>query len=117
MTAFKLKVNAVGRGTCEIDGKEVSSSVMGASIRVGINNPTEIYLELVPGAAEIEGDGIVYVLSGNSVKKFLAGLDLIVVKAEALNSMGWEHGGTDDPIVAAINVIKRMGDEWDANQS
>jgi len=94
MTAFKLKVNAVGRGTCEIDGKEVSSSVMGASIRVGINNPTEIYLELVPG-----------------------GLDPIVVKAEALNSMGWEHGGTDDPIVAAINVIKRMGDEWDANQS
>lgn len=117
MITYKIVTDVLGKGIFEIDGKDAASQIMGATINIGLNKATEIYLQMVPGALELEGEGIVYVLSGNSVKKFLDGLDPEVVKAEALNSMGMGGMGSDDPLLALIEVIKKLGDEFDANQS
>jgi hypothetical protein len=115
MADFKMKIDPVGQGTVEVDGQDISGDVLGVNFQMQRNTLTEIYLQLLPGSAvEIEGSGIVYVLSKDPVKKFLSGLDPNIVKAMALESLGW---GDDDPIVAAVNVIKKLGEEFDADQS
>ena len=115
MTGFKINLTPVGFGSkVEIDGQDVTSQIMGLNITSAVGSPTEIYLQMVPGKLELEGDGIIHVLSSGSVKKFLSGLDPNVVKAMALESMGWDEG---DPLMAVINVIKHLGDEFDGDQS
>lgn len=115
MTHYKIEMNAIGRGTFEIDGQDVSASVQGFSINVRPNTATEIYLQLVPGDIKLEGDGIVYILDGNSLENFLEGLDPEIIKAKALGNMGWDSDGEEDVVIAAVNYIKQLGSEFNGD--
>lgn len=106
---FRVSLGLLGRGKVEVDGRDVSEQVRGLSVTARTDEPTRLYLEHV-GEGEIEGEGIVHVVSDldqrQVVAQFLASLDVEAVEKDVLNESGG-YGDARGPGATVLDVLRR----------
>lgn len=102
---FKVTADAVGHGTVEINGEDVSKRVAGVAVVVEVGQPTVVTLRLVPSAGELSGEGIVRVVDeGDSVLSFLEDIDVGELERATLEGLG---PGSGTPVAEALEHLKR----------
>lgn len=113
MTIHKveIEVNAVGHGSCLIDGQDVSSLLAGIRFESEANHATQVYLRLRPGCEIVlQGEALVSPEQDRLAKevliKIIEGLNPTTIEKAALEGAGWddEEGTT----AAIIRVIKEQ---------
>lgn len=109
---YKITTGAVG-GRLVIDGEDVTDRVDAFGLRVGRTEPTVLSLHLIPGAGDIEGEGLVHVVAdprdeADIICEFLAQIDPGMLEADVLqrNDVGGSFTG---PMLEQLAAYARGG--------
>jgi hypothetical protein len=106
---FRASADTLGHGTLEINGEDWSKTASSWTLRVKPGAPTELWVETVPGATVVEGDGVVKVFG--SEQDFAQAVDafLAQVPARALEAAALERDGLGSSIGESFIAVLR---EW-----
>lgn len=109
----KAQVDALGNGTLEVNGEDVSNRVTGFTIRAARNSPTEVFVEMRPGATSFEGEGVVKVFGAEedflaAMDRVLAGMPAQAIEQEVLMRDG--QGSFGELFIAVLReMVQRAG--------
>lgn len=110
MPKFNIDVSMNGRGTCTVDGKDVSRDIHAIALFAKTGEPTVLQLySYAEGILEGEGVVEVYVDNRKALGEFLRTVDSKVVDKRALGRSSWGDQATlTDHVIA---VLLEMLDE------
>ena len=109
LTRFRIAIDPQGTGTVEVGGRDVSNQVNGIDVQMRVGQPSVVTLHHVAGRGDIEGEGIVRVVSQAEagpaqVAEWLTSVDPAALEAEVLNRAGF----ADSTFEVALAVLR----EW-----
>lgn len=116
LAQFSIDVDEVGKGRVEINGEDVSGRIVAWQVSGGAPNYTTMIVRQPPGAAKIEGQGVVQVVvdiddeeQAAMIHSWLAGLDPQKLEEQVLEVFG-SHDAPATNAEAWLLVLGRMAD-------
>lgn len=70
LAKYKISLDALGRGTIEINGEDVASHVAGLTFQAQQGQPVQLFLQLGTADTTLEGEGVVNVMHGAGEEDF-----------------------------------------------
>lgn len=88
LVPFALNLAPVGGETVEVDGRDITRQVRALTVTGGVDEPTRLTVELIPGAGPVVGEGIVEVIRDGGAADMVRNLDPATVRTRVEARIG-----------------------------